>query len=158
MINSVLSRQGARFCTFDIANFYLCTPLDRLEYIKIKLSNIPQEFITEYNLMHHVHNNWVYFKICIGIYGLPQSGILPQTLLADCLAQKGYYQYECTPGLWHHKWRPIMFTLIVGDFGVKYVGKQHALHLRDTIKAHYNIMENWQGSLYSSINLEWNNT
>jgi hypothetical protein len=42
MINSVLSRKGAKFCTFDISNFYLCTPLDRPEYIKIKLSDIPQ--------------------------------------------------------------------------------------------------------------------
>jgi hypothetical protein len=51
-----------------------------------------------------------------------------------------------------------MFTLIVDDFGVEYVGKQHALHLRDTIKAHYDITENWQGSLYSGINLNWNYT
>ena len=48
----------ADFDTFDIANFYLSTPLDRPKYIKIKLSNIPQEFINEYNLMHHVHNNY----------------------------------------------------------------------------------------------------
>eukprot|EP00804_Cyclotella_cryptica_P024750 CCRYP_001720-RA/>CCRYP_001720-RA protein AED:0.46 eAED:0.46 QI:0/-1/0/1/-1/0/1/0/67 len=67
MINSVLSCQGARFCTFDIANFYLCTPLNRPEYIKIKLSDIPQKFITEYNLMHNVHNGWVYFEIRKGI-------------------------------------------------------------------------------------------
>jgi hypothetical protein len=42
MINSILSRKGAKVCTFDISNFYLCTPLDRPEYIKIKLSDIPQ--------------------------------------------------------------------------------------------------------------------
>eukprot|EP00804_Cyclotella_cryptica_P031011 CCRYP_013601-RB/>CCRYP_013601-RB protein AED:0.37 eAED:0.20 QI:0/-1/0/1/-1/1/1/0/551 len=158
MINSVLSRKGVHFCTFDIANFYLCTPLDRPEYIKIKLSEIPQEFITEYNLLHHVHNGWVYFEICKGLYGLPQSGILAQNLLADRLTHKGYYQCECTPGLWCHKWRPVMFTLIVDDFGVEYVGKQHALHLRDNIKAHYDITKNWQGSLYSGINLDWNYT
>jgi hypothetical protein len=33
MINSILSRKGAKFCTFNISNFYLCTPLDRPEYI-----------------------------------------------------------------------------------------------------------------------------
>jgi hypothetical protein len=158
MINSVLSRQGARFCTFDIANFYLCTPLDRPKYIKIKLSNIPQEFINKYNLMQHAHNNWVYFEIRKGIYGLPQSGILAQKLLANHLAEKGYYQCECTPGLWRHKWRPIMITLIVDDFGVEYVGEQHAIHLRDTIKAYYDFTENWLGTLYSGINLEWNYT
>ncbi len=55
MINSILSRKGARFCTFDISKFYLCTPLNRLQYIKIKLSDISQEFIDKYNLMQHVH-------------------------------------------------------------------------------------------------------
>jgi hypothetical protein len=156
LINSVLSRQGAKFCTFDISNFYLQTPLDRPEYIKIKITDIPQEFINEYNLFHHVHNDWVYFEIRKGIYGLPQSGILAQTLLADRLAKKGYYQCECTPGLWRHKWRPVMFTLIVDDFGVEYVGKQHAYHLRDTIKEFYELTENWNGDLYAGINLAWN--
>jgi hypothetical protein len=28
-----------------------------------------------------------------------------------------------TPGLWTHKTRPILFSLVVDDFGVKYVGK-----------------------------------
>eukprot|EP00804_Cyclotella_cryptica_P025743 CCRYP_002937-RA/>CCRYP_002937-RA protein AED:0.42 eAED:0.42 QI:0/-1/0/1/-1/1/1/0/159 len=51
-----------------------------------------------------------------------------------------------------------MFTLIVDDFVIEYVGKQHAFHLRDTIKVHYNVTENWQGSLYSGINLKWNYT
>jgi hypothetical protein len=158
MINNVLSRKGAKFCTFNISNFYLCTPLDRPEYIKIKLSDIPQEFIHEYNLLHHVHNDWVYFEIRKGIYGLPQSGILAQKLLAERLAKKGYYQCECTPGLWRHKWRPIMFTLIVDDFGIEYVGEEHAIHLCDTIKEHYDITKNWTGDLYSGINLEWNYT
>jgi hypothetical protein len=63
-----------------------------------------------------------------------------------------------TPGLWRHKWRPIMFTLIVDDFGVEYVGEEHAVHLRDTIKEHYDITENWNGDLYSGINLDWNYT
>jgi hypothetical protein len=108
--------------------------------------------------LHHVHNDWVYFKIRKGIYGLPQSGILAQKLLTERLAKKGYYQCECTPGLWRHKWCPIVFTLIVDDFGVEYVGEEHAIHLRDTIKEHYDITENWNGDLYSGINLGWNYT
>ena len=49
-----------------------------------------------------------------------------------------------------------MFTLIVDNFGVEYVGEEHAIHLRDTIKEHYDITENWKGDLYSGINLDWN--
>ena len=44
-LNGVLSRKGAKFVTFDIKNFYIQTPLDRPEYVRIKLANIPQDFI-----------------------------------------------------------------------------------------------------------------
>ena len=63
VLNSVLSRPGAKFTTFDICNFYLQTPLDRPEYVRIKLSNIPEEFSLEYNLLSYARNGWVYFEI-----------------------------------------------------------------------------------------------
>eukprot|EP00804_Cyclotella_cryptica_P003940 CCRYP_020905-RB/>CCRYP_020905-RB protein AED:0.37 eAED:0.37 QI:0/-1/0/1/-1/0/1/0/231 len=100
MINSVLSRKNAKFCTFDIANFYLGTPLDRPEFVHIHLDNIPEEFINKYDLTHHVRDGWVYFKIVKGVYGLPQSGILANQLLEKCLNEAGYYQLDNTPGLW----------------------------------------------------------
>ena len=76
MINSVLSRRGAKYVCFDIENFYLITPLGRPAYVKIQLSKIPEEFIKEYNLATMVHKGWVYFEIRRGCYGLPQSGML----------------------------------------------------------------------------------
>ena len=42
MINSVLSRAGAKYVCFDIGFFYLNPPLGRPEYVKIELSKIPQ--------------------------------------------------------------------------------------------------------------------
>ena len=47
LLNSVLSRQGAKFVPFDIRNYYLQTPLDHPEYARIKLSDIPQDFVDE---------------------------------------------------------------------------------------------------------------
>ena len=35
--------------------------MDRSEYSKIKISDIPSEFIEEYNLHNLAHNGWVYF-------------------------------------------------------------------------------------------------
>ena len=61
VFNSVLSRSGAKFTTFDICNFYLQTPLDRLEYARIKLSDIPEECTLEYNLLSYARDGWVYF-------------------------------------------------------------------------------------------------
>ena len=70
-LNSVLSRKDAKFVTFDISNFDLQTPLDRPEYVRIKFSDIPQDFVDEYNLLAFVRDGWVYFQINRGVYGLP---------------------------------------------------------------------------------------
>ncbi len=51
LLNSVLSRKGACFSTIDLKNFYLDTPMPDPKYLRIKLSNIPEEFINEYNLV-----------------------------------------------------------------------------------------------------------
>ena len=47
IINSVLSRRNAGFVSFDLKNFYLQTPMEQSEYVRIKFSDIPQEFIEE---------------------------------------------------------------------------------------------------------------
>ena len=49
LVNSVVSTPGARCMCMDISNFYLMTPLKRPEYIKIKLSDIPDEIIKSTN-------------------------------------------------------------------------------------------------------------
>ena len=50
IFNSVISTKGAKFMTMDISNLCLMTPLSQPEYIRIKLSDIPEEIIREYNL------------------------------------------------------------------------------------------------------------
>ena len=49
-----------------------------------------------------------------------------------------------------------MFTLVVDDFGVKYVGEEHARHSESALKEHYEVSTDWTGSLYCGINLDWN--
>jgi hypothetical protein len=43
----------------------------------------------------------------------------------------------------------------VDDFGVKYVGREHAEHLMECIKNIYNILSDWKGSAYCGLTLEW---
>jgi hypothetical protein len=50
MFNSVVSTKDARFMTLVIGNFYLNTPLKRYEYVQLKLTDIPEEIIVQYNL------------------------------------------------------------------------------------------------------------
>ena len=42
MINGVISTDNAKFMTLDIKFFYLNTPLDRYEYLKIRISDLPE--------------------------------------------------------------------------------------------------------------------
>ncbi|KAL7482667.1 LOW QUALITY PROTEIN: hypothetical protein ACHAW6_012250 [Cyclotella cf. meneghiniana] len=57
--------------------------------------------------------------------------------IIPCLDADGYYQCQFTLGLWHHKWQPITFSLVVDDFGVKRVGLTHAKHLNTTLHKYY---------------------
>ena len=45
--------------------------------------------------------------------------------------------------------------MIVDDFSVKYVGKQHADHLATILKKYHNIIEDWEGKKYASVDLKW---
>ncbi len=60
-----------------------------------------------------------------------------------------------TPWLWTHESRPISFTLVVDDFGMKYVAQDNVDHLIASIKSTYNLTEDWTGSLYCGISLDW---
>ena len=87
---------------------------------------IPADIMTQYQLADLVHNNMVMVEIRKGMYGLPQAGILANDRLQAHLATHGYVAAKHTPGFFTHVDRPISFTLVVDDFGVKYVGKEHA--------------------------------
>ena len=75
-------------------------------------------------------------KKCKGMYGLPYVGVIAQQLFEKRLEKHVYHQSDKTPGFWNHDTRPISFTLIVDDFGVKYVGKENADHLINVLREH----------------------
>ena len=156
LINSVLSRPSAKFASFDLKNLYLGTPLDRPEYVRIKIEDIPSEFIIEYNLHDFTHNGWIYFEITKGVYGLKQSGKLANDLLTARLHKHGYYQCTTTPGLWRHTWRSLIFILIVDDFGIEYCERRHADHLLAALQQDYTVTTDWAGTKFAGIDLTWN--
>jgi hypothetical protein len=155
LINSTLSIEDAAMMMMDIKNYYLGNPLPRFEYMKMLFSRFPEEIIQKYNLNALAVNGWVYIEIRKGIYGLKQAGLLANQLLQKCLAPFGYYPARRTPGLWLHKTRPIFFTLVVDDFAVKYVGKQHAEHIRDTLLRAYELATDWTATVFSGMTLKW---
>ena len=155
LINSTISTKNAKFLTVDLKNFYLNTPMARFEYMKIPIDILPQEIIIEYGLDKLVHNGFIYCEIRKGMYGLPQAGIIANQLLEKRLATHGYHPTPITPGLWKHETRPITFSLVVDDFGIKYVGKQHADHLIKALEQDYKCDTNWDGDLYCGLTIKW---
>jgi hypothetical protein len=153
LINSVISTLGAKFLVIDIKNFYLNTLLGRFEYMVINLSLLPQETIDKYDLIELAQDGKVYIEIQKGMYGLPQAGILANEFLQRNLAKDGYQPTQHTHGLWKQDTRPISFSLVVDDFGVKYIGREHAEHLMECIKQNYNISSDWKGSAYCGLTL-----
>jgi hypothetical protein len=89
------------------------------------------------------------------MYGLPQAGILANELLQRNHAKDGYQPTPRTHGLWAHDTRPILFSLVVDDFGVKYVGREHVERLMACIKKNYNISSDWEGGAYCGLILDW---
>lgn len=157
--NSVISTPNARFLTADISNFYLNTPMERYEYVRLALRDIPDEIIQEYNLQKiATQDGHVYIEVRKGMYGLPQAGLLAQQLLEKRLNEHGYKQDPMIPGYWAHSHRPVQFILTVDDFGIKYVKKEHAHHLLNIIKKHYTLTEDWSGSKYIGLQLDWDYT
>jgi hypothetical protein len=61
--NSVPGTQRAKYMCLDIKNFYLLAPLDQYEYMKIPIGLFPLWIIEQYNLLHHVHNWYIYLEM-----------------------------------------------------------------------------------------------
>jgi hypothetical protein len=141
LINRTLSTADAAMMMMDIKNYYLGTPLPRFEYMKMLLSRFP--IVDKYNLVALAVDGWVHIEIRKRMYGLKQAGLLANQLLLTRLAPFGYYPARHTPGLWLHKTRPVAFSLVVDDFVVKYVGKQHADHLRNALLKSYELTTDW---------------
>ena len=103
--NSTISTPEAYFCTADVKIFYLETPMERYEYMRMHMKLIPEEIIDLYNLHDKVKGEYSYMEIRAGMYGLPQAGRLANNLLHKNIAKHGYYEQPHTPGLWKHETR-----------------------------------------------------
>ena len=158
LLNSTISTPEARFMCLDIKDFYLNTTMHRSEYMRVDIRTIPQAIIDYYNLLPLVENGYIYVEIMKGMYGLPQAGILANNELVILLEKHDYIQSKRTPGLFTHKTRPISFCLVVDDFGIKYVGREHAEHLINILQQKYKITIDWTGELYIGLQIKWDYT
>ena len=154
-LNSVISTPNARFMTMDIKDFYLGTPLNRYKYIRMQYNIIPDKIKEQYHLQAYKHNEYVYFEVRRGMYGLPQAGKIAYDQLARHLKPYGYQPVQHTPGLWRHESKNISFILWVDDFGVKYINRADVEHLQSALASKYRFESDWLGKMYVKIKLKW---
>jgi hypothetical protein len=152
LLNAVVS-EDAEWLTADIKDFYLKTTLLRKEYMTIHRRHLPRDIQQRYQLDKLWRNDSVLVEISGGIYGLPQAGKLAQDRLVAHLAKHGYIAAPNTPCLFQHISRPVTFTLVVDDFGIKYKGREHAEHLLTTLRELYTITVDWTGSKYVGFSI-----
>ena len=133
LCNSILSTVRENYMCIDIKNIYLCEPIERYEYTRMKSTDFPLYVQQQYNPQAHAKNGYVYLGIWRSIYGLPQAGKLANEYLQEKLRPHGYYEVSHTPGLCKHISLLIDFSLFVDDFGVKYVGEDNVRHLIDSL-------------------------
>ena len=103
--------------------------MNKAEYLKILIKIIPQEVINTYDLIRKQCDGYIYVRIKKGMYGLVQTGIITHDALKEHLKPYVYVPVKTTQGLWTHKYRDISFSLVVGNFGIKYTNEKYAYHL-----------------------------
>ena len=119
LIQSVVS-DNKRFLTLDIKNFYLNTPLDCSEYLRLSAKFLPPQIVENNKLQSYLNKGNILFEVNKGTYGLSQAGLLAQNRLITHLASHGYHQTEATC---RHETNGTDFSLVIGDFEVKYSSK-----------------------------------
>ena len=124
--------------------------------MKTNIDILTYDITKKYNLRNIFHNEYVYFKIKMGMYGIPEAGILANKIIKKRLSKHGYYKCQFTPGLYRHVWRPIMFSLVADYFGVNCQGIQHTKHLKEALEKYYKVAVDWKGRLFCGITLDWN--
>ena len=89
------------------------------------------------------------------MYVLPQSARIAHDAVVKHMEPYVYHPSIKTPVLCTHNSQPINFTLVVDDFGVKYAGKDHTLHLKVTLEDKYKVATYREVKLYIGIALKW---
>ena len=81
LFKSIISTKGGRFMCIDLKDFYLGTPMNRYDYLWIKMANIPQDIIDQYGLTAKAVNG----KVLVEIHsGNSERYVQPEASRSNC--------------------------------------------------------------------------
>ena len=132
LLKSTLYNPCSKFLVLDIKHFYYNTSVDRYKYMCLSLHSILDNIIAQYNLLAHPLDGWVYLNIRKVMSSLKQADIVTNNRLTLHLTKHVYAPVPRTSSLLAHAHLPMMFSLVVNDFGIKYTRHtpQPVHHLR----------------------------
>ena len=135
--NSFLSTPDRKYLIVDVKKFYLNNLMNKSEYYKIEIKLIPQEIIDKYELNTKQIYGYIYVRAKTIMYGLVQAGIIGHKVIKENIKPYAYAPERITQGLWKHQDRDINLTLVVDNFGIRYINKKDADHLISEPQAKY---------------------
>jgi hypothetical protein len=153
VFNSALARK-ASLCNADITDYYLGTPMERPEYLRMKRKQLSPTIIAEYDMEQYFDNNTIHFQDNKGMYGLPQAALLAQQRLVGHLAKHGYTQSDIVPCLFRHSDNGVTFVLVVDDFGIMHETIAGRDHLLKTLRLKYKITVDEDGEHYLGMTIK----
>ena len=95
VINSLISdaKHGSRMLCADIKDFFLASPMEENEYMKVKLRYFPEHIIGRYNLCDIATNDgYIYIQIKREMCKLKQAALLAYDYLCNTLPAWDMYQ------------------------------------------------------------------
>ena len=119
--------------------------MEEYEYMWIQLSFIPQEIIDQYDLDSIKEDVCVYIDIQKGMLVLKQAGKISNDQLCTHLEKYGYEPVRHIPTSYKHEARYAIFTLVVGDFGIKITRRKDSEHVSIALVDSYVITKYWEG-------------
>ena len=127
--------KGARFFAADLKDFFLATPMDECEYMRIHSKYFFDDIRNEYNIDTKIApDGYMYMCIQKGMYCLKQATVLAYNQRVKHLSHHGYTPCPFTAGLWIHCTQRTKFCLCVNDFGIKYFSADDKDHFLSTLK------------------------
>ena len=87
--------------------------------------------------------------------GLKQAVRIANNRLKAHLNKFGFAPVPRTPAMWKNNTKPIFFSLVVEDFGLKYIGKENDYHLIQAVQKLYTISVDWTFSLFCGLTIDW---
>jgi len=137
--------------TADITSFYVGTPMEKEEWMAIRLDQLPEGVASDTRIQQLVRGDRLLVRVDKGIYGLPQAGRLARDRLVTHLAKAGYTEAPHVPSLFSHAGGRLFFVLTVDDFDIAYEKAEDLQDLLAHLRGLYKVTVDLEGGRYLAV-------